>query len=160
MLITYCISIPYHTRIIQVTQKMKSGKYKHKFGSTQAYTIIELVLVVILLGILTAVAIPRFYKIQEDARYASFKSCIGALKSGISNAYSLKKGEFPTVDELTANSSAADDTTFEIMGAADFELSRSENSGAELIGNLSAQPAEGSWEAVFIYAPSVAAARY
>lgn len=46
--------------------------YKNK-----GFTLIELVIVIIVLGILAAVAIPRFINIQQDARIAAIKGIAG-----------------------------------------------------------------------------------
>lgn len=46
------------------------------------FTIIELVVVITILGILSAIALPRFFDIQNDARAASAAGTAGAAASG------------------------------------------------------------------------------
>ncbi len=48
-----------------------------------AFTMIELVWVIVILGILAAVAIPKFAATRDDAHIAKARSTIAAVRSGI-----------------------------------------------------------------------------
>ena len=61
----------------------------------KAFTLIELVMVIAILGILAAVAIPRFIDLSEDAEEAAEEGVVGSVRSGIYTYYSDNK-EFPT----------------------------------------------------------------
>ena len=49
-----------------------------------AFTMIELVFIIVVLGILSAVAIPRFAATRDDAMMARGKSQVSAIRGGIS----------------------------------------------------------------------------
>lgn len=59
------------------------------------FTLIELVMVIVILGILAAFALPRFSDLTSEARTASVKGLAGALKSaaGVAHAHWLAKGQ-------------------------------------------------------------------
>ncbi len=52
--------------------------------SNKGFTLIELVVVIAILGILAAVALPRFINATKDAHEAALKGAAGALASAVS----------------------------------------------------------------------------
>ena len=59
------------------------------------FTLIELVMVIVILGVLAAFALPRFADLGGDARIASLQAAAGAMKSAanIAHARQLADGE-------------------------------------------------------------------
>jgi len=57
-------------------------------NSQSGFTLIELIMVVVILGILSAVAVPRFADLGSEARTASLEGLAGALKSSSSIVHS------------------------------------------------------------------------
>lgn len=53
-------------------------------GQQSGFTLIELVVVIVILGILAATALPRFADMTTDARIAKMRAAAGALKTGTS----------------------------------------------------------------------------
>ena len=52
------------------------------------FTLIELVVVIVILGILAATAAPKFMDLQKDARISAANGLAGAVKSAVSMTYS------------------------------------------------------------------------
>ncbi|MFH0738805.1 MAG: prepilin-type N-terminal cleavage/methylation domain-containing protein [Candidatus Omnitrophota bacterium] len=53
----------------------------------RGFTLIELVMIIVILGILSAVAIPKFFDLQTSAKIAAEKGIVGGVRAGISTYY-------------------------------------------------------------------------
>lgn len=67
----------------------------------EGFTLIELMIVVAIIGILAAVAIPRFADLITKSKEGATKGNLGALRSSVSIYYGDNEGYFPvTLDSV------------------------------------------------------------
>ena len=76
-----------------------------RLNGTRGFTLIELVIIIVVLGILAAVAIPKYQDITGEAKEASCKGALGAIRSGVTIFYAnqaVKTGTatWPSLIEL------------------------------------------------------------
>ncbi len=73
--------------------------------AARAFTLIELIAVIVVLAILSGVAIPKYFDYAVKAKEASTRGTLGATRSGIANFYSNSlintgTGAYPTLVQM------------------------------------------------------------
>jgi prepilin-type N-terminal cleavage/methylation domain-containing protein len=72
---------------------------------TRGFTLVELVIIIVVLGIIAAVAVPKYLDITSEAKESSCKASLGAFRSGISIWYAREAARgntptYPPIDSL------------------------------------------------------------
>jgi prepilin-type N-terminal cleavage/methylation domain-containing protein len=76
-----------------------------QINNHKGFTLIELVIIIVVLGILASVAIPKYKSIVAESREASCRGALGGLRSGISifyanTAVTTGTATWPVMDSL------------------------------------------------------------
>jgi len=75
----------------------------------KAFTMIEIIFVIVVLGILAGIAIPKMSATRDDAFIAKAKATIASVKSGIATTRgaNMLAGNFKYPDDLNASATAS-----------------------------------------------------
>jgi prepilin-type N-terminal cleavage/methylation domain-containing protein len=70
----------------------------------RAFTLIELIAVIVVLAILSGIAIPKYFDYSDKAKASACKGTLGAVRSAIANHYMQKQldgvATYPTLTEM------------------------------------------------------------
>jgi MSHA pilin protein MshA len=77
----------------------------HRTKISAGFTLIELILIIVVLGILATVAIAKYQDVATDAKQSACRSALGGLRGGISTWYSKQAvtngtAAWPPIDTL------------------------------------------------------------
>ncbi|MFK7912369.1 MAG: type II secretion system protein [Pseudomonadales bacterium] len=99
----------------------------------QGFTLVELVVTIILLGILSAVAVPRFFSVSSEANIAVLESMGGAILAASSQVYarSLMAG---VQSEATANVDLDGDGSNDVQVRYGYPSGSRNNGVSKIIG--------------------------
>lgn len=71
---------------------------RRKSQARNAFTLIELLLVMVILGVLAAIVVPKFTNRTEDAKKAAAKQDISGTATAL-DTFEVDNGRYPTSDE-------------------------------------------------------------
>ena len=77
------------------------------YKSRNAFTLIELIAVIVVLAILSGVALPKFFDYSAKAKISACKGAIGGVRAGIANFYANAaisgNAAYPTYSQITTS---------------------------------------------------------
>lgn len=78
--------------------RLQSVSYRNPCRNSAGFTLIEIMVVVVILGILAALIVPKIMSRPEQARMVKVKQDITAIQSAL-DLYKLDNGVYPTTDQ-------------------------------------------------------------
>ena len=124
-----------------------------KFNKQGGFTLVELVLVILIIGILAAVALPKFNAVSDQARDSKTRAIASAIKQAVQN-YRLLEGNgqsFPTAlsDDDSDGTCDGVNCANHVLGTAITDSKWTQSAAGTVLDF-----AEGTYTATITYTPA------
>jgi general secretion pathway protein G len=84
---------------------MNGSKNVIRKGANRGFTLIEILIVVVILGILAAIVIPQFSSASQEAAVSSVRSQLQTLRSQV-ELYRVQNNEYPATGAISSDSAS------------------------------------------------------
>lgn len=114
----------------------------------KAFTMMELIFVITIIGILASIAVPKFAATRSDAEVTKAKATVASIKTALSTERQLRtlRGDFTAIDDLdndSEGSTAISNFSDNIAQAANSTLAKTSVLGSTIAGCVGT--ARGCW---------------
>ena len=144
-------------------------KLRERSGSEKGFTLVELLVVMLILGLLAAIAIPSFFNQRDKARDADAKSAARTAQTAMETYATDNSGSYagatagtatdslnviePTLNESTVSVQASTADSYTVRATSDtgntFDISRNSDGTSALTCATAGQdgcPSDGNWD--------------
>ena len=90
---------------------MRRGHERDRIGGSGGFTLLEMLIAVVILGILAMVIVPQFSASSTDAKVSAAKADLSALRSAVENYYQQHNSAYPGAVTEDGNATAITDPT-------------------------------------------------